>query len=329
MQQNQSPIPQEKLSFLNTLLDKELDMLKYNNVPSYLQKTQPSSYFEQESIQQSSIRALSNNPTSQTKRTTNGDLNEIQDKIITIEARIQKNIEKQIQPNQLVQQQEVKDSDEETPLKNKYNHNQSSHKKQIKFTEQEHSTKTLNKSSFHDERKNKFQQLEKNIESAENKLSQSKAQRKSLSQAKSKSKEKSQTSLQRGISTQQQDVQSLQIKVSQLRKQWEDDRAQLIKEKQKNQQMQSQIDQLNKKLKKVLQQNEKFSQIEQEQQRLQENFEKSEFIRQQQKQLIQTLKQEIEELKSNNNNNNQPNNNIKNKSKKRGLEDNSNKYLNK
>lgn len=255
MQNSNSPISKDKLNFLNSLLDKELEQLRSHDAQLF-HKTNPLGDHEP-ICNQSSIRALSNNPHSRIGNSTiesqavlnnHSDLNDLQEKIFNLENKIQKNIAKQqqIQHHQGVSKP---DSDDETPLKNKYGHS-NSNKKKIHFIEKKvdksiEYRRGKKTSPEEPERLNKFR-LEKSIENAESKLSQSKATyRKVLNQSQVKSKSRDKSA--RNLSSQtnlndNKEVGILQNKIAQMRKQMEDDRQNLVKEKQKSQQLAQQVE---------------------------------------------------------------------------------------
>ncbi|KAL4500151.1 hypothetical protein ABPG73_011259 [Tetrahymena malaccensis] len=93
------------------------------------------------------------------------------------------------------------------------------------------------------------------------------------------------------------EVQVLNKKVMQLKKQSEQDKQLIIKERLRNNELQEEIDKLNRKMKKMANQIEKSNALEEDYKKLMQSFEKSEYIRQQQKQLITNLKNELDNFK--------------------------------
>ncbi|KAL4502444.1 hypothetical protein ABPG72_012031 [Tetrahymena utriculariae] len=185
-------------------------------------------------------------------------------------------------------------------------------------------------------RSNKFQ-LEKKIHEAETMLNNSKSSiKKSLSKNNSINRNNSlkniasngsQVSLQNGthsaskrnnsnsinknqknidqVISNHNEVQVLNKKIMQLKKQSEQDKQLIIKERLRNNELQEEVDKLNRKMKKMANQIEKSNALEEDYKKLMQSFEKSEYIRQQQKQLITNLKNELDNLKKHQHNQHQ------------------------
>jgi len=94
-----------------------------------------------------------------------------------------------------------------------------------------------------------------------------------------------------------QEIIVLNKRVMELKKRRDEEKAALQTERVKNQEMAVQLEKMNTKMKKMQIELERFAKIDVDYNKLMESFEKSEYIRNQQKRLIESLQQEIEELK--------------------------------
>jgi len=149
--------------------------------------------------------------------------------------------------------------------------------------------------------------LENSIKEAQSQLDQSKSmiKRRSISRGRSGSIAKSPSTKRSGggnaDSPQEkgnyQEIIVLNKRVMELKKRRDEEKAALQTERVKNQEMAVQLEKMNTKMKKMQIELERFAKIDVDYNKLMESFEKSEYIRNQQKRLIESLQQEIEELK--------------------------------